>query len=63
MGYACKIFSATQNKNESIATWGHKTETDLREAAKRVCKPEETLRATGLIKHLGKACFVQGLYN
>jgi len=64
--YACKMFSAGQNKNESIASWGHKIDelqTDLREAARRVCKPEEILGVIGLINHLGKACFVQGLYN
>jgi hypothetical protein len=37
--------------------------TELREAARRVCKPEELLGALGLINHLGKACFVQGLHN
>ena len=64
--YACKMFSARQSKNEGIASWGHKIDelqTDLREAARRVCKPEEILGAIGLINHLGKACFVQGLYN
>ena len=64
--YACKIFSARQNKNESIASWGNKIDelqTDLREAARRVSKPEEILGAIGLINHLGKACFIQGLYN
>jgi len=64
--YACKMFSARQSKNESIASWGHKIDelqTDLREAARRVCRPEEILGAIGLINHLGKACFVQGLYN
>ena len=33
------------------------------EAARRICKPEEILGAVGLICHLGKACFVQGLNN
>jgi len=64
--YACKMFSARQSKYESIASWGHKIDelqTDVREAARRVCKPEEILGAIGLINHLGKACFVQGLYN
>jgi len=64
--YACKMFSARQSKNESVASWGHKIDelqTDLREAAGRVCKPDEILGAIGLINHLGKACFVQGLYN
>ena len=64
--YACKIFSARQNKNESIASWGNKIaalQTDLREAARRVCKPEEILGAIGHINHLGKACFIQGVYS
>jgi len=37
--YACKMFSARQNKNENIASLGHKIDelqTDLREAARRV---------------------------
>jgi hypothetical protein len=38
-------------------------QTGLREAARRVCKPKEILGAVGLINHLGKACFVQGLHN
>jgi hypothetical protein len=64
--YACKMFSARQSKSESIASWGNKIDelqTDLREAARRVCKPEEILGAIGLIHHLGKACFIQGLHN
>jgi hypothetical protein len=64
--YACKMFSARQDKNESIASWGNKIgelQTDLREAARRVCNPEEILGAIGLINHLGKACFIQRLCN
>ena len=64
--YACKMFSVRQGKNESIASWGNKIDelqTDLREAARRVCRPEEILGAIGLINHLGKACFIQGLSN
>jgi hypothetical protein len=60
------MFNARQGKDESIASWGNKIDelqTDLREAARRVCKPEEILGAMGLINHLGKACFIQGLYN
>jgi len=38
-------------------------QTELREAARRICRPEEILGAVGLICHLGKACFVQGLNN
>ena len=52
------MFSARQGKNESIDSWGNKIDelqTDLREAARRVCRPEEILGAIGLINHLGKA--------
>lgn len=38
-------------------------QTCLREAARWVCKCEEILGAIGLINYLGKACFMQGLYN
>ena len=34
---------------------------ELREAARRVCKPEEIRGAVGPIGHLRKACFIQGL--
>ena len=64
--YACRMFSARQEKGESVASWGSRIDemqTELREAARRVCKPEEILGAVGLINHLGKACFVQGLHN
>jgi hypothetical protein len=64
--YACKMFNARQGKNGSIASWGNQIDdlqTDLREAARRVCRPEEILGAIGLIYHLGKACFIQGLCN
>jgi hypothetical protein len=64
--YDCKMFSARQGKNENIASWGNEIDelqTDLREAARGVCKPKEILGAIGLISHLGKACFIQGLYK
>jgi hypothetical protein len=51
---------------KAFASWGNKIDelqTDLREAARRVCKPEEILGAIGLINHLGKACFIHGLHN
>jgi len=38
-------------------------QTDLREAARRACKTEEIKGAVGLINHLGKAGFIQGLHN
>jgi len=63
--YVCNMFSARQGKNESIASWGNnidELQRDLREAARRVCRPEEILGAIGLINHLGKAYFIQGLY-
>jgi len=66
LDYACKMFSARQSKGESTASWGNKIDalqTDLREAARRVCKPEEILEARGLINQLGKACFIQGLFS
>ena len=51
------MFSARQGKNESIASWGNQIDelqTDLREAARRVCKHEEILGAIGFINHLGR---------
>jgi len=63
--YACKMFSTRHSKNESIASWGNKIDelqTDLREAARRVCRHEEILGAIGLINHLGKACLTHSNY-
>jgi hypothetical protein len=43
--YACKLFSARQEKGDSVASWGSgivEMQTELREAARRVCKIEET---------------------
>jgi len=60
------MFSARQDRGESVASWGSRIDemqTDLREAARRVCKEEEIKGAVGLINHLGKACFIQGLHN
>ena len=64
--YASEMFSAKQEKGENVASWGSRIDeiqTDLTEAAKRVCKAEEIMGAVGLINHLGKACFIQGLHN
>jgi hypothetical protein len=64
--YACRMFSARQGKDEQVASWGSRIDnmqTELREAARRVCKSEELIGALWLINHLGKACFVQGLHN
>ena len=55
--YACRMFSARQEKNESVASWGSRIDemqAELREAARRICKPEVILGAVGLICHLGK---------
>ena len=53
---ACKMFSARQEKGESVASWGSRMDemqTDLREGARRMCKAEEIKGAVGLINHLG----------
>ena len=61
-------------KGENICIWeqmlflipqtqDRATSSDLREAARWVCRPEEILGAIGLINHLGKAFFIQGLSN
>jgi hypothetical protein len=47
--------SVQTGQNESIASWGNKIDelqTNLREAARRVCKPEEILGVKGLL-HTG----------
>jgi hypothetical protein len=36
-------------------------QSQLREAAFRTCSEEEVIGAMGLINHLAKACFLQGL--
>jgi len=62
--YACNMFSARQDIYESVASRGRRIDemqTEIREAARRICRPEEILGAVGLIFHLGKACFVQWL--
>jgi len=38
-------------------------QTHLKETARCGCKAEEIKRAVGLINHLDKACFIQGLHN
>ena len=63
--YACRMFSSRQGASESIASWSSRIDTmqsELREAAYRICE-EEVIGAMGLINHLAKACFVQGLSN
>ena len=64
--YACRMFSSRQGASESIASWSSRIDTmqsELREAAYRICEDEEVIGAMGLINHLAKACFVQGLSN
>jgi hypothetical protein len=64
--YACLMFSSRQGMNEGIASWSSRIDTmqsELREAAYRICQDEEVIGAMGLINHLAKACFVQGLSN
>ena len=60
------MFSARQEHGESVASWGSlidEMQTELREAPRRIYKPEEILGAVGLICQLEKVCFVQGLNN
>ena len=60
------MFSVRQENGESVASWGSRIDemqTDLREAARPVCKEEELKGAVGLINLLGKASFIQGLNN
>jgi hypothetical protein len=64
--YACRMFSSRQGPNENIASWSSRIDTmqsQFREAAYRICSEEEVVGAMGLINHLAKACFVQGLGN
>jgi len=64
--YAVRMFSSRQGASESIASWSSRIDTmqsELREAAYRTCKDEEVIGTMGLIKHLAKACFAQGLCN
>jgi hypothetical protein len=62
--YASEMFSASQEKVKIVASWGSHIDemhTELRETARRECKPEEIQGAVGLIGHIEKANFVQGL--
>jgi hypothetical protein len=38
-------------------------QSELREAASRICEEDEVVGAMELMNHLAKACFVQGLVN
>jgi hypothetical protein len=64
--YACRMFSSRQGASESIGSWSSWIDTmqsELREAAYRICEDEEIIGAMGLINHLANACFLQGLSN
>jgi hypothetical protein len=64
--YAFRMFSSRQGVSESIASWSSRIDTmqsELREVAYRICEDEEVIDAMGLINHLAKAYFVQGLSN
>jgi hypothetical protein len=53
--YACKMFNAMQEKCESDAWWGSRIDemkTDMREAARRIWKPEEIPGEVGLLRGL-----------
>jgi hypothetical protein len=63
------MFNSRQGVNEGIASWSSRIDSmqsDFREAAYRICTDEEIeeiVGTMGLINHLAKACFVQGLSN
>jgi predicted DsbA family dithiol-disulfide isomerase len=64
--YACRMFNSRQGSNEGIASWSSRIDTmqsELREAAYRLCEEEEVVGAMALINHLAKACFLEGLSN
>jgi hypothetical protein len=64
--YVCCMFNSRQGVNEGIASWSSRIDSmhsDFREAAYRICTDEEIVGAMGLINHLAKACFAQGLSN
>jgi hypothetical protein len=64
--YACRMFISRQGIHESIASWSSRIDTmqsEIGEAAFRICGEDEVIGAMGLINHLAKACFVQGLAN
>jgi hypothetical protein len=64
--WACRMFNSRQGPSENIASWSSRIDTmqsQLRETAYRIRSEEETVGAMGLISHLAKACFVQGLTN
>ena len=64
--YACRMFSRRQGASEIIESWSSGIDTmqsELREAAYRICEDEEVIGAVGFINHLAEACFVQGLSN
>jgi len=60
------MFSSRKGASESIASWSSRIDamqSELREAAYRICEDEEVIGAMGLINHLAKACFLQWLSN
>jgi hypothetical protein len=64
--YACRMFSSRQGNHETVASWSSRMDTmqsELREAAFKICENGEVVGAMGLINHSAKACFVQGLAN
>jgi hypothetical protein len=64
--YACRMFSSRQGVSDSTASWSsriYNMQSELREAAYRICEDEKVAGAMGLINHLAKACFVQGFSN
>ncbi|XP_049859439.1 uncharacterized protein LOC126354094 [Schistocerca gregaria] len=64
--YACTMFNSRQEKGESVAQWGSRVDSmqfHFREAMKRVMEDEEIAGSNALIGKLGRAVFIQGLYD
>lgn len=64
--YACKMFSSRQEKNESVAQWGSRIDAmqhQFREAIRGVMQPSELEGSLALIGKLGRAVFIQGIYD
>lgn len=64
--YACKMFASRQERGESIAQWGSRIDAlqhHFREAIRGVMTEAELAGSIALVLKLGRAVFIQGLYD
>ncbi|XP_049769614.1 uncharacterized protein LOC126108443 [Schistocerca cancellata] len=64
--YACTMFNSRQENGESVAQWGSRDDSiqfHFREAMKRVIDEDEIAGCNALIGKVGRAVFIQGLYD